>query len=232
VSLVILEKVFESIVRNLRGAKRPDQRDIDDEIKRRCEADDVAVQLVNLNVLCEQLPILVQGAVSWEQGSPDIRPVVVNRASYIGDYPIAALPNYRKGSDSIRISGQKRRWYAEKSACDGATVMLNCDEYPYFASYETAGKLYADLGLNIPPDLQLVAAAPNQAEGRMYGNFAIRCRLAKRYSTVSSPQILPDGSTTFLLVPLPNVKASGRFCRGEIASDLYPDLDEVDAPAI
>jgi RTX calcium-binding nonapeptide repeat (4 copies) len=233
VGIVILEKVFESILRHLRpGAKKPDRDTVDKEIKRRCSSDEVVTQLAETGMTCDSLPMLIEGAASWLTGTPDIREITVNRKKYIDKHPITALLNYRRGADTVAVLGGQRRWYSGIDPCtsiiDG--VVENCDEYPYFASYQARGTLYAGLGLGIGPDLQVVKARPNQDEGRMYGNFVVRCQLNKRFLELPDKGTFapPDSSTMFLVIPLPDIQGSGRFCRNEVVSDYAPNLDDID----
>jgi hypothetical protein len=147
---------------------------------------------------CDALPIYLPGS-----DTPDvtahISQSIFGTTTHPGDLAWLQL-NYVSQTDKVN-SRVPRNWYVNAEECVGKTSVLQCDEYPFFASAQGGP------GAN----LQLLDGSENRRAGGMYGIFVRTCGLtsggpiAQFQSQIGSP---------FLVLPMafPGAPQTLRIC--------------------
>jgi hypothetical protein len=113
----------------------------------------------------------------------------------------------------------RTQWYASDLDCEGrsADLGLDCDEFP-FQSTEQGGP-NGILRTGRKPDLEVISASANRAQGSYLELFYDACALR-----TGTPQ--PEGHAIngdqFLVVPIPVGITTGWFCNGKTLNDQPP----------
>lgn len=138
-----------------------------------------ASALVGAGSECERMPVFMPGIDVFE-------------AARHKSAAILAYPEWVQLTRGTPSSTSNRQWYANEPECQGRSVDLHCDEYPYFASRQ-AGPATVD---KPRASLRLVTAAQNLSEGGQLGGFLARCKVAEDDPFLVVPTVFdnPDPS--------------------------------------